>query len=172
MSESATIGTVLDTIHGRVYLLGGLSLSEYTSKFLTALLKHVQRTDERNDHKKKPHTYVKLQHKKLVRDREPIEYITQLPATPDDMRRDYPRQFSAAYPNANGLPTRASPEIEQAVMFLDATFRCRGGDDVSEGGRSGNGDNRDGLTQAIAALAGLLGQGPPACSRRTTSSLA
>ncbi len=90
MSESATIGTVLDTILGRVYLLGGLSLSEYTSKFRTALLKHVQRTDERNDHKKKPHTYVKLQHKKLVRDREPIEYITQLPATPDGMRRDYP----------------------------------------------------------------------------------
>ena len=66
LSESATIGTVLDTILGRVYLLGGINLSEYTSKFLTALLMHVQRTDERNDHKKKLHTYVKLQHKNCL----------------------------------------------------------------------------------------------------------
>ena len=50
LSESATIGTVLDTILGRVYLLGGINLNEYTSKFLSALLMHVQRIVERNDH--------------------------------------------------------------------------------------------------------------------------
>ena len=78
-----------------------------------------------------------LQHEKLVRDQEAIEYIT-LPATPDDMRRDYPKQFSSAYPNASGLPMRAPKELE--------------------GCRSGNGDNREPLTEAIDALARLLGQ--------------
>ena len=66
-----------------------------------------------------------LQHEKLVRDQEAIEYIT-LPATPDDMRRDYSWQFQAAYPEASGLPMRAPPEIEQEVIFMDASFRCRG----------------------------------------------
>ena len=99
-----------------------------------------------------------LQHEKLVRDQEAIEYIT-LPATPDDMRRDYPKQFSSAYPNASGLPMRAPKELEQADMFLDTTFRCRSGvGGVPEGCRSGNGDNREPLTEAIDALARLLGQ--------------
>ena len=82
----------------------------------------IYRTGERNDHKKKLHTHVKLQHKKLVRDRGPIEYITQLPETPDDMLRGYPRQFSAAYPKRQWLANAGSPRNRASSHILGCYF--------------------------------------------------
>ena len=124
--DPPTIGRVLEVILSRVWLLGGINISEHTSKFLTSLLIHLVGMTGHTYEKKKLHNYVKAQHKKLVRDQEPVQYIAKLPATPDDMRRDYSWQFQAAYPEASGLPMRAPPEIEQEVIFMDASFRCRG----------------------------------------------
>ena len=81
-AEDATAYTILEVIIQRAYLLGGINLSEQCTNFLTSLM--IEVTGARNmsiRERKGWHTYLKAELKKLVRDREPLEYIVVLPAT-------------------------------------------------------------------------------------------
>ena len=101
-AEDATAYTVLEVIIQRAYILGGINMSEHSTKFLTSLMLEV--TGARSmlvSERKKWHSYLKAELKKLVRDREPLEYIVELPATPNLMQKEYPKQYAAAYPNGD-----------------------------------------------------------------------
>ena len=101
-AEDATAYTVLEVIIQRAYILGGINMSEHSTKFLTSLMLEV--TGARSmlvSERKKWHSYLKAELKKLVRDREPLEHIVELPATPNLMQKEYPNQYAAAYPNGD-----------------------------------------------------------------------
>ena len=101
-SEDATIYTILEVIIQRVYLLGGINLNEHSTKFLTSLMIHLAgATSMTVAERKRWHSYLKAELKKLVRDREPLEYIVDLPATPNLMQKEYPDQYAAAHPNSD-----------------------------------------------------------------------
>ena len=67
-------------------------------------------------YKQSMHTYFKKEHKKLVRDRKPMVSLERLPS-PQDLRRDHPELFNAAY--RNSLPVNAPVEVEQGVIAFD-----------------------------------------------------
>ena len=126
-AEDATAYTVLEVIIQRAYILGGINMSEHSTKFLTSLMLEV--TGARSmlvSERKKWHSYLKAELKKLVRDREPLEYIVELPATPNLMQKEYPKQYAAAYPNGD-VPIKVPPGLHADVMLFDSTYKCRGG---------------------------------------------
>ena len=98
-AEDATAYTVLEVIIQRAYILGGINMSEHSTKFLTSLMLEV--TGARSmlvSERKKWHSYLKAELKKLVRDREPLEYIVELPATPNLMKKEYPQTVRGCLP--------------------------------------------------------------------------
>ena len=72
------------------------------------------------------HSYLKAELKAFVRDSEPLEYIVELPATPNLMQKEYPKQYAAAYPNGD-VPIKVPPGLHADVMLFDSTYKCRGG---------------------------------------------
>ena len=126
-AEDATAYTVLEVIIQRAYLLGGINLSEHSTKFLTSLMIEVTGARSMSIRERKGwHTYLKAELKKLVRDREPLEYIVELPATPNLMQKEYPKQYAAAYPDGD-VPIKVPPGLHADVMLFDSTYKCRGG---------------------------------------------
>ena len=81
---------------------------------MCALWRYLFGRDETVERKHAVHRYVAGQFKRLVRDREPFDYIQHLPSSASDFRRWYPRQFAAAFPGA--LPIRVPGEPERGVM--------------------------------------------------------
>ena len=148
-AEDATAYTVLEVIIQRAYLLGGINLSERNTKFLTSLMLEV--TGARNmliRERRGWHTYLKAELKKLVRDREPLEYVVELPATLNLMQKEYPKQYAAAYPNGD-VPIKVPPGLHADVMLFDSTYKCRGGN-------TKDGDTSD-LTASLVARSRLVG---------------
>ena len=147
-AEDATAYTVLEVIIQRAYILGGINMSEHSTKFLTSLMLEV--TGARSmlvSERKKWHSYLKAELKKLVRDREPLEYIVELPATPNLMQKEYPKQYAAAYPDGD-VPIKVPSAFHADVMLLDGTYKCRGGN-------TKDGDTSD-LTASLEALSRLV----------------
>ena len=148
-AEDATPYTVLEVIIQRAYILGGINMSEHSTKFLTSLMLEV--TGARSmlvSERKKWHSYLKAELKKLVRDREPLEYIVELPATPNLMKKEYPKQYAAAYPNGDE-PIKVPPWLHAAVICFDSTYNRRGGN-------TKNGDTSD-LTASLEVINRLVG---------------
>ena len=83
----------------------------------------------------------------LVRDREPLEYIVELPATPNLMQKEYPKQYAAAYPDGD-VPIKVPSAFHADVMLLDGTYKCRGGN-------TKDGDTSE-LTASLEALSRLV----------------
>ena len=147
-AEDATPYTVLEVIIQRAYILGGINMSEHSTKFLTSLMLEV--TGARSmlvSERKKWHSYLKAELKKLVRDREPLEYIVELPATPNLMQKEYPEQYAAAYPDGD-VPIKVPFAFHADVMLLDGTYKCRGGN-------TKDGDTSE-LTASLEALSRLV----------------
>ena len=147
-AEDATAYTVLEVIIQRAYILGGINMSEHSTKFLTSLMLEV--TGARSmlvSERKKWHSYLKAELKKLVRDREPLEYIVELPATPNLMQKEYPKQYAAAYPDGD-VPIKVPSAFHADVMILDGTYKCRGGN-------TKDGDTSE-FTASLEALSRLV----------------
>ena len=99
--------------------------------------------------RKRWHSYLKAELKKLVRDREPLEYIVVLPATPNLMEKEYPAQYAVAYQNGDVVPIKVPVALHADVMIFDRTYACRGC--TAKGGEAPD------LTASIEALARLAG---------------
>ena len=150
IAADATRYGILEVIFSRVYSCGGINLSEHSSKLMCSLWLYLIGQEETIERKHAFHRYVAGQYKRLVRDREPLDYIQHLPSSASDFRRWYPRQFAAAFPG--DLPIRVPGEVERGVMILDGSYRCRGGAAAPEAPLPlGGGD----LGQVIKALTGM-----------------
>ena len=78
--HGATIFTTLEVILERIYRLGGINLSEHNTKFLTSLMLQVAgATTMSVKCRTEWHTPLKVDLKKLVLDRELVQYIVQPP---------------------------------------------------------------------------------------------
>jgi len=153
-AEDATADTILEVIIERAYLLGGINLSEQCTNFLTSLmivmtsLHHPRGPISMSVRERKGwHSYLKAELKAFVRDSEPLEYIVELPATPNLMKKEYPKQYAAAYPNGDE-PIKVPPWLHAAVICFDSTYNRRGGN-------TKNGDTSD-LTASLEALGRLM----------------
>ena len=117
---------ILEKILLKVILLGGINLSEHSSKFLTSMWLYLQRaSSETVASKHKWHVYLEGQLKKIVRDKTPYEYIETLPGNASVLRATCPKQFAAAFPM--DLPVSPPAELERGIVLYDSTYKCRGG---------------------------------------------
>jgi hypothetical protein len=147
-----------------MFFLGAINLNEHSSKFLTSLWLCLQEQGGANItgvDKKSMHNFVKQQHKKLVRDREPAMYFEVLP-TPAELREKHEACFNSAYPQC--MPVNASSHIETAVILLDGSYRCRGGSDLASAACSSLGtmsrtaaSASDPMSQCLGMMMQLLG---------------
>ena len=154
-AEDATAYTILEVIIQRAYLLGGINLSEQCTNFLTSLmivmtsLHHPRGPISMSVRERKGwHSYLRAELKAFVRVSEPLEYIVELPATPNLMKKEYPKQYAAAYPNGDE-PIKVPPWLHAAVICFDSTYNRRGGN-------TKNGDTSD-LTASLEVISRLVG---------------
>ena len=77
--HGATIFTTLEVILERIYRLGGINLSEHSTKFLTSLMLQVAgATTMSVKCRTEWHTLLKADLKKVVPDREPVATLVDL----------------------------------------------------------------------------------------------
>ena len=116
--------TIPEVIIQRVYLLGGINLTEYSTKFLSSLMIQLAGATSMSVKERKGwHSYLKAELKTFVRDSEPLEYIVELPATPNLMMKEHPKQYAAAYPNGD-VPIKVPASLRADVMIFDITYSC------------------------------------------------
>ena len=159
---------VLEVILYRLHLLGAKVVNEESSKYIASIWLYVRGQGAASlQVKKQWHNLVKSQHKKMMRDREPLHYYHTLPSTPAQYRSQFPDMFNVAY--ASDLPIQPHPDVENGVMVVNGSFRSRGNSSqhLPPQGLFGDEAIANPMHQCLSLLAGMAARFNSQASQRS-----